>query len=92
MARLLDTQATIPIENTRLYVGLREREARVRRLFDANIVGIFIWDLQGRVLDANEAFLRMVGYRAEDMLSVRMSWTELTPPNGATPMRHIWAN
>ena len=26
----------------------REREAKIRRLVDANIIGIFIWDLEGR--------------------------------------------
>ena len=77
---LLASQAAISLENARLYVDLQEREAKIRRLFDSNIVGVLIWDLQGRVLDANEAFLRMVGYRSEDMLSVPMSWAELTPP------------
>src|SRR5215831_18112602 len=37
-------------------------EAKVRRLVDANIIGICIWNLEGRIIEANEAFLRMVGY------------------------------
>jgi PAS domain S-box-containing protein len=77
---VLASQAAISLENTRLYGDLLEREAKIRRLFDANIVGIVIWDLQGRVLDANEAFLRIVGYSREDLLSGRMSWRQLTPP------------
>jgi PAS domain S-box-containing protein len=59
---------------------LEEREARIRRLVDANIVGIFIWDLEGRIVEANEAFLRIVGYEREDLVSGRMRWTDLTPP------------
>ena len=39
-------------------------EAKVRCLIDANIMGIFIWRLDGRIVDANEAFLRIVGYTA----------------------------
>jgi PAS domain-containing protein len=41
---------------------LREREAKIRRLVDANIIGIFFWDFDGRILEANEAFLDILGY------------------------------
>ena len=58
---------------------LREREARIRRLVDANIIGIFIWDLDGRILEANDAFLRIVGYDREDLVASRIRWTDLTP-------------
>src|SRR5580693_8735117 len=54
---LLASQAAISLENARLYNDLLEREARIRRLVDANIIGIFIWDFDGRIIDANEAFL-----------------------------------
>jgi PAS domain S-box-containing protein len=58
---------------------LREREARIRRLVDANIVGIFFWDFDGGILDANDEFLRMVGYDRDDLASGRLRWTDLTP-------------
>lgn len=77
--KLLASEAAISIENARLYRDLAEREARIRRLVDANIIGIIIWDLEGRILEANDAFLRMVGYDREDLVSSRMRWTDLTP-------------
>jgi PAS domain S-box-containing protein len=77
---LLASQAAITLENARLYRDLAEREARIRRLVDANIVGIFIWGLGGEILEANDAFLRIVGYDREDLVSGRMRWTDLTPP------------
>ena len=67
-------------ENARLYRDLAEREARIRRLVDANIIGIIIWDLEGRILEANDAFLRMLGYAREDLVTRRISWTDVTPP------------
>jgi GAF domain-containing protein len=82
--KVLASQAAISLENTRLYRDLAEREAKIRRLVDSNIIGIFIWDFDGRVLEANDAFLRMVGYDREDLASGRIWWTELTPPIGAT--------
>ena len=78
--KLLASQAAISLENTRLYRDLAEREAKIRRLVDANIIGIFISDLEGRILEANDAFLRMLGYDREDLVSGRLRWTELTPP------------
>src|ERR1700719_4757895 len=74
---LLAPQAAISLENARLYTDLREREARIRRLVDSNIVGIVIWDFQGRIVETNQAFLDIVGYAREDLASLR--WTELTP-------------
>jgi len=77
--KLLASQAAISLENTRLYSDLTEREAKIRRLVDANIIGILIWNLEGRIIEANEAFLRMVKYGREDLVSGRVSWRELTP-------------
>jgi PAS domain S-box-containing protein len=64
-----------------LYRNLQEREARIRRLVDANIVGIFIWKKDGQIVEANEAFLHLVGYCREDLVSGRLRWTDLTPPD-----------
>src|SRR6476659_4345446 len=78
--RLLASQAAIALENARLYRDGAEREAKIRRLVDANIIGILIFDLEGRIIEANDAFLRMVGYDREDLVLGRIRWTDLTPP------------
>jgi PAS domain S-box-containing protein len=77
--KLLASQAAISLENTRLYSDLQEREAKLRRLVDSNIIGITIWDLEGRILEANDAFLRLVGHSRDDLVSDRLRWTALTP-------------
>jgi PAS domain S-box-containing protein len=77
--KLLASQAAMSLENTRLYRDLEEREAKIRRLVDANIVGIFIWNFQGEIIEANDAFLQMIGYSREDLISGRLRWTDLTP-------------
>jgi PAS domain S-box-containing protein len=81
LLELLASQAAISLENTRLYSDLQLREAKIRRLVDANIIGILIIDLGGQIIEANDAFLRMVGYEREDLVSGRIRWTELTPPD-----------
>jgi PAS domain S-box-containing protein len=78
--KLLASQAASALENTRLYRDLAEREAKIRRLVDADIIGIFICDFEGAIFEANDAFLRLVGYDREDVASGRLRWTDLTPP------------
>jgi PAS domain S-box-containing protein len=67
------------LENARLFNDLQERETRIRRLVDSNIIGIFIGDSRGGIIEANEAFLDMLGYSHEDLISGRIRWTKLTP-------------
>ena len=77
---LLAAQAAISLENTRLYSDLQEREARVRRFVDSNIIGILIGNPDGQIQEANKAFLRIVGYDQADVAAGRLRRTELTPP------------
>lgn len=77
--KVLASQAAISLENSRLYRDLQDREARIRRLVDANVVGVFMWTLDGTIIGANEAFLHMVQYSHEDLASGSVSWTDLTP-------------
>jgi PAS domain S-box-containing protein len=76
--KLLASQAAVALENTRLYQDLAEREAKIRRLIDANIIGILLWDEDGRIIEANETFLRIVGYDPADLSSGHIRWTDLT--------------
>ena len=77
---VLASQAAMSLENSRLYRELQEREAKIRRLVDANIVGVLITDPDGRIIEANDAFLEMVGYTRDDLTLGRLRWKELTPP------------
>jgi len=78
--KLLAAQAAISLENTRLYRDLAEREAKIRRLVDANIIGIVIFDFEGRIIEANDTFLRMLGFDRDDFVTGRVRWTDLIPP------------
>jgi PAS domain S-box-containing protein len=64
----------------RLGQRLWTRTLRIRRLVDANIIGIFIFAGERRIVEANDAFLKIVGYDREDLRSGRLRRTDLTPP------------
>jgi PAS domain S-box-containing protein len=54
-------------------------EDKIRRLVDAGILGIFIANVEGEMVEANQAFLRMLQYGRQDLVSGRLRWTDLTP-------------
>jgi PAS domain S-box-containing protein len=78
--KLVASLAASAFENSRLYGDLRDREAKIRRLVDANIVGIYVVDIRGPILESNDAYLHMLGYKRADLVSGRLRWTDLTPP------------
>ena len=84
-------QAQVHIEDLTFQIAEREKaeaevrklarslEAKVRRLVDANVVGIVMWNVEGAITEANDAFLHMVQYGREDLAYGRVRWTDLTP-------------
>ncbi len=85
--------AVIAIENARLFEAekqralalahanrdLLDREGKIRRLVNSNIIGVFFGDFEGRIFEANDAFLRIVGHDREDLAAGRINWRDLTP-------------
>ena len=55
-------------------------DARLRRVIDSNMVGMVFWGTDGNIADANDAFLRTVGYDREDLRAGRIDWRTMTPP------------
>jgi len=84
-------QALMHIEDLKFQMAEREKaeaevrelacglEARIRRLVAANVVGIVTFTLEGAIIEANDAFLKMVRYSREDLTSGRVRWKDLTP-------------
>ena len=78
--KLLASQAAISLENARLYTALQEREGRIRRLVDANIIGVIFTDTSGAISEANDAFLQLSGYSRTDLGAGKLHLTTLASP------------
>jgi len=63
--------------------ALRSNEARLRRLIESSMIGVFFWDVTGTVSEANDAFLEIIGYDRDDLRTGRVDWARLTPPEEA---------
>jgi PAS domain S-box-containing protein len=97
-------QALKHIEDLKVQVSEREKaeaevrelarglEAKVRRLVQANVVGIVMWNLEGAITGANDAFLHMVQYNRDDLASGRVRWTDLTPAEWRDDDEHAMAD
>lgn len=58
----------------------RAAETRYARLRDSGIIGIIVTNLDGRVFEVNDVLVDLLGYSREELLSGRIRWSELTPP------------
>ncbi|MEH2115243.1 PAS domain-containing hybrid sensor histidine kinase/response regulator [Nostoc sp.] len=67
-------------EHKRAEKSLRESEARFRRLFESNLIGVAFWTVNGLVIDANDAFLQLAGYTRDEFATLgKINWREISP-------------
>jgi PAS domain S-box-containing protein len=59
--------------------ALRQSESLFRGVFDSNLIGILFWNIQGQIMDANDTFCRMTGYRRETMQAGQLYYRNITP-------------
>ena len=76
---VLASQAAISLENAQLFATVQERNARIRHLVESNIIGVVFWERNGKITEANDAFLEMVGYSRQELLSSDVPQRRLTP-------------
>ena len=67
--------------------ALRESEMKFRAVFEDAGVGIVITDLDGGLLDCNEAYERLTGYHRNDLLST--TFAQITHPDDAVTQRRL---
>ena len=72
-------------DRKRMDQALRDSEYRLRRFYEAGLVGVFYWNMDGAILDANDRFLDMVGYTRDELVAGDIDWVHMTPPE----FRHL---
>ncbi len=50
------------------------------RMVNSDMIGILTFHMDGRVLEANDYVLRLVGYTRADLQEHRIQWDKMTPP------------
>jgi PAS domain S-box-containing protein len=54
-------------------------EGKMRRLFEGNLLPLVVWHQDGRIRDANEAYLKLVKYSRQSIWDGTLRWDRLTP-------------
>jgi PAS domain S-box-containing protein len=53
---------------------------RIRQFIDANIVGVVIADTAGKIIEANDHYLNLIGFTREEFEKGFVDWRVITPP------------
>jgi PAS domain S-box-containing protein len=69
----------------------RLSDTRFRRLIDSNILGVVTANAQGAIIQANDAFLKMMGYSREEMESGELRWVHHPLHIELRRATHNWA-
>jgi PAS domain S-box-containing protein len=64
----------------RVEAELKESETRFRRIFESNLIGIVFADIHGGLYEVNEYYARLIGFSREEILTGKVRWEEITPP------------
>ncbi|ATB36844.1 hypothetical protein CYFUS_002259 [Cystobacter fuscus] len=67
-------------ERLRMERALREGESVFRRIMESNMMGLCFCDRDGLLLEANDAFLSLVGHEREEVRRGLLHWRMLLPP------------
>ena len=74
-------------ERKRIEEALRESEEKYRELFESNVDGIIVTDLEGNILKVNPTYEKMLGYSIEELR--HLSYQQLTPARWHESEAHI---
>ena len=90
MEDLADSNTRLEAANRDLSLQVEERKraeealtrslSRIRGFVDANIVGVLVATVDGTIKEANDYYLRMIGYTREEFEAGAVNWRTLTPP------------
>ena len=67
-------------DEKKLQAALQASEARFRQLAESNLIGIVFWNIYGKIYDANDVFLVLLGYSRPEMESGKLNWRDITLP------------
>ena len=58
---------------------LKASNEKLKAFFDSNLIGIIFGDIYGGVFEANDEYLRIIGYTREDLKNGLVRWDKITP-------------
>lgn len=66
------------LEKSRMLEALQVSESRLRRLVNSSLIGIMQGDTHGRLTEANEVLLQLLGVSRSEFIATGLDWLALT--------------
>jgi PAS domain S-box-containing protein len=60
--------------------ALLQSESKFRAIFESNLLPLVYWQADGRITDANDAYLRLIDYSREELHTGKLRWDLMTVP------------
>ena len=76
-------------ERRSLEQQLQYSELKLRSLVEANILGVIVADLDGRIYESNDCFAQILGYSTDELLAESFKWGQLIPPESHEALRQL---
>ncbi|HKX11926.1 MAG TPA: PAS domain S-box protein, partial [bacterium] len=71
--------------------ALKQSERRLRRLIESGVIGVIYGDARTDCInEANDVFLKMVGYSREELKAGKLHWPSMTPPEYLEQDKQKW--
>ncbi len=67
-------------ERRRAEAALHQAHERMRRFVDSNVIGVVIADGAGGIHEANDYYLRLIGFSRDELARGQVDWRAITPP------------
>ncbi len=78
LVALIQNAVRITIQKGKL--KFKNAELKYGQVYSSGMIGIVVGSLDGAVLDANDTFLKMLGYTRDELISGMIRWDKATPP------------
>lgn len=73
-------------ERKQAEAAIHASNERLKNIVDNDVVGVAFWDPSaGRLIDANDHFLRLVGFTRSEVEAGTLTWQRLSPPDCTGP-------
>mgnify|MGYP003578627600 CR=1 FL=1 len=63
-------------ERKQMESALAERDAKFRGIYESNMVPVAFWDLDGRITNANDAYLELIGFTRAELEEGKLCFAE----------------
>lgn len=75
---ILQRAVSVTIQSGKL--KFKSAELRFSHIYTSEVIGIISSTLDGKIINANNSFLKMLGYSRDDLNQGKIRWDEATPP------------